>query len=151
MIYNDKQQVIAHRIEDETKISKWKDWKWQLRHTIKSLDKFEDLLGIKFSALEKKELEKTFSKFPLSITPYYFSLIEKQNFRNDPVFKQSFGGAAELIKLESELEDPLSEESDSPVIGITHRYPDRVLFHVSNICAMYCRHCTRKRKVGDID
>jgi lysine 2,3-aminomutase len=84
-------------------------------------------------------------------TPYYISLIDKQNFRNDPVFKQSFGGAAELIKLESELEDPLSEESDSPVVGITHRYPDRVLFHVSNICAMYCRHCTRKRKVGDID
>src|SRR5210317_1468093 len=61
------------------------------------------------------------------------------------------GGVEELITLQSEHEDPLSEESDSPVEGITHRYPDRVLFHVSNICSMYCRHCTRKRKVGDID
>ena len=53
--------------------------------------------------------------------------------------------------LKTDLEDPLSEDHDSPVEGITHRYPDRVLFHVSNICSMYCRHCTRKRKVGDVD
>lgn len=151
MIYNDKQQVIANIIEDKPKISNWKDWRWQLRHAIKSLDKFEKLLGVKFDSGEKEELRKTFNKFPLSITPYYLSLISKQNFRNDPVFKQSFGGVAELTTLNSEHEDPLSEESDSPVEGITHRYPDRVLFHVSNICAMYCRHCTRKRKVGDID
>jgi len=151
MIYNDKQQVIANIIEDEPKISNWKDWRWQLRHAIKSLDKFEELLGVRFDYSEKEELKKTFNKFPLSITPYYLSLISKQDFRNDPVFKQSFGGVAELTTLNSEHEDPLSEESDSPVEGITHRYPDRVLFHVSNICAMYCRHCTRKRKVGDID
>ena len=67
------------------------------------------------------------------------------------MFRQSFGGVEELITLKSELADPLSEEHDSPVEGITHRYPDRVLFHVSNICSMYCRHCTRKRKVGDVD
>lgn len=151
MIYNDNQQSIAKRIEEEPKLSKWKDWRWQLRHSVKSLEKFEELLNVKFDKTEKEELRKTFDKFPLSITPYYLSLINKQNFRNDPVFKQSFGGVQELITLESELEDPLSEERDSPVEGITHRYPDRVLFHVSNLCAMYCRHCTRKRKVGDID
>src|SRR5210317_1898828 len=61
------------------------------------------------------------------------------------------GGVEELITLKSELSDPLSEDRDSPVPGLTHRYPDRVLFHVSNVCSMYCRHCTRKRKVGDID
>ncbi|MGM0475519.1 MAG: lysine 2,3-aminomutase, partial [Bacteroidota bacterium] len=87
----------------------------------------------------------------LSITPYYLSLIKKDNFRNDPVFRQAFGGVEELNTLESELTDPLSEDKDSPVEGITHRYPDRVLFHVSNICSMYCRFCTRKRKVGDVD
>ena len=151
MIYNAKQQKIANRIEEELKISKWKDWRWQLRHAIKSFDKFEELLGIQFESSEKEELRKTFNKFPLSITPYYLSLINKHNFRNDPVFKQSFGGVQELNTIASEHEDPLSEEHDSPVKGITHRYPDRVLFHVSNICAMYCRHCTRKRKVGDID
>lgn len=151
MIYNQRQQTIANKIEEETKISKWKDWRWQLRHSIKSLDKFEELLGVKFSETERKDLQRTFEKFPLSITPYYLSLIDKKNFRHDPIFKQAFGGVEELITRESELADPLSEESDSPIEGITHRYPDRVLFHISNICAMYCRHCTRKRKVGDID
>nr|WP_319512208.1 lysine 2,3-aminomutase [uncultured Draconibacterium sp.] len=151
MIYNNRQQTIAHKIETEAQLSKWKDWRWQLRHSIKTLDKFEELLGVRFEDEEREKLKITFDKFPLSITPYYLSLINKQDFRNDPVFKQSFGGIEELITLKSELEDPLSEDSDSPVEGITHRYPDRVLFHVSNICSMYCRHCTRKRKVGDID
>ena len=151
MIYNNRQQTIAHKIETEAQLSKWKDWRWQLRHSIKTLDKFEELLGVRFEDEEREKLKVTFDKFPLSITPYYLSLINKQDFRNDPVFKQSFGGIEELITLKSELEDPLSEDSDSPVEGITHRYPDRVLFHVSNICSMYCRHCTRKRKVGDID
>ena len=151
MIYNNRQQTIAHKIETEAQLSKWKDWRWQLRHSIKTLEKFEELLGVKFEKDEREKLKETFEKFPLSITPYYLSLINKKDFKNDPVFKQSFGGVEELITLKSELEDPLSEDSDSPVEGITHRYPDRVLFHVSNICSMYCRHCTRKRKVGDID
>lgn len=151
MIYNNRQQTIANRIETETQLSKWKDWRWQIRHSIKTLEKFEELLGVRFEDEERKKLKETFDKFPMSITPYYLTLINKQDFRNDPVFKQSFGGIGELTTLKSELEDPLSEDSDSPVEGITHRYPDRVLFHVSNICSMYCRHCTRKRKVGDID
>jgi len=151
MIFDNTQQAIANRIDDEPRISSWKDWRWQMKHSIKSVDKFEQLTGIKFDESEKSKLRTTFDKFPLSITPYYLSLIDKENYRNDPVFKQSFGGIEELTTLKSELEDPLSEDTDSPVEGITHRYPDRVLFHVSNICSMYCRHCTRKRKVGDID
>ncbi len=151
MIFDNTQQAIANRIDDEPRISSWKDWRWQMKHSIKSVDKFEQLTGIKFNESEKSKLKTTFDKFPLSITPYYLSLIDKENYRNDPVFKQSFGGIEELTTLKSELEDPLSEDTDSPVEGITHRYPDRVLFHVSNICSMYCRHCTRKRKVGDID
>ena len=151
MIFNNRQQEIAERIEEELKISKWKDWRWQLKHSIRTLEKFEQLTGISFDKKEKEDLQLTFEKFPLSITPYYLSLIDHKNFRTDPVFKQSFGGIEELITLKSEHADPLSEERDSPVEGITHRYPDRVLFHVSNICSMYCRHCTRKRKVGDSD
>ncbi|MDD2559970.1 MAG: lysine 2,3-aminomutase, partial [Bacteroidales bacterium] len=75
----------------------------------------------------------------------------KDNYINDPVYKQAFLDNRELIVTASEMGDPLSEDHDSPVPGITHRYPDRVLFLVSNVCAMYCRHCTRKRKVGDVD
>ena len=151
MIYNHVQQEIAKKIESGSNDSNWKNWRWQLKHVIRSIDQFEKLTGIAFSQKERYELERTFRKFPLSVTPYYLSLIDKDNFKNDPVFKQAFGGVQELTTVKSELTDPLSEEHDSPVEGITHRYPDRVLFHVSNICAMYCRHCTRKRKVGDVD
>src|SRR6056297_1735275 len=151
MIFNEAQQEIANKIENDKSLSNWRNWKWQLKHAIKSLEQFELLTGIQFEEEERKDLARTFDKFPLSITPYYLSLINTSNFRNDPVFRQSFGGVEELITLKSELADPLSEEHDSPVEGITHRYPDRVLFHVSNICSMYCRHCTRKRKVGDVD
>ena len=151
MIFNAVQQELGQRLEDNLSISSWKDWRWQLKHSIRSLEKFEFITGIKFEEKKRGDLERTFCKFPLSITPYYLSLIDRENFEKDPVFKQAFGGVEELITLKSELNDPLSEDRDSPVPGITHRYPDRVLFHVSNVCSMYCRHCTRKRKVGDVD
>jgi lysine 2,3-aminomutase len=150
-IYTKNQQKIAHKIEEESTESSWRSWKWQVKHTIRSIDKFEWITGIKFPEDERKQLVKTLETFPLSITPYYLSLIDINNYQNDPVFKQSFADARELIIDKSEYADPLAEDKDSPVPGITHRYPDRVLFHVSNICSMYCRHCTRKRKVGDID
>jgi len=150
-IFTKTQQRIARMLEPQPNLSKWKDWKWQLKHSIRSIEKFELITGIHFSNEEKQQLQETVAKFPLSITPYYLSLIDVNNYLNDPVFKQSFADKREMIIDKSEIADPLSEDTDSPVHGITHRYPDRVLFHVSNICAMYCRHCTRKRKVGDID
>ncbi len=131
--------------------SKWRDWKWQLKHSIKDIDTFEKLLGITFEPEERKELEKTLEKFPLSITPYYLSLIDADDYKNDPIYKQAFPCPSELTIQEHEMSDPLAEDEDSPVPGLTHRYPDRVLLHVSNVCSMYCRHCTRKRKVGDCE
>jgi lysine 2,3-aminomutase len=127
----------------------WKDYVWQLNNSIKTIKAFEKATGIRFSETEKSELENTVQKFPLSITPYYASLIEKENYRDDPIFKQAFPNPAELKISNCDIKDSLHEDKDSPTKGITHRYPDRVLFLVSNRCAMYCRHCTRKRKVGD--
>lgn len=150
-IFNDVQQEIAKKIKSDSNISNWKDWRWQLKNSIKTIDKFELLTGIKFPEEEKQRLKTTLERFPLSITPYYLSLIDNENYENDPVFRQAFASIDELTVLKTDIKDPLSEDSDSPVEGITHRYPDRVLFHVSNICSMYCRHCTRKRKVGDVD
>lgn len=150
-IFTKNQQEIATSIESESKLSHWLDWKWQVKHAIKSIEQFELLTGIQFSDKERKALQKTIDHFPLSITPYYLSLIDKDNYQNDPIFKQAFADPRELIISKDEMKDPLDEENDSPVPGITHRYPDRVLFLVSNVCAMYCRHCTRKRKVGDVD
>ncbi|MFY9151214.1 MAG: lysine 2,3-aminomutase [Prolixibacteraceae bacterium] len=151
IIFDKDQQDLANRINENSTISNWKDWKWQLKHTIRTIPQFETITGISFSEEEKDKLAQTLEKFPLAVTPYYASLISKENYQNDPVFRQAFANINELTVLNNELKDPLSEESDSPVDGITHRYPDRVLFHVSNTCAMYCRHCTRKRKVGDVD
>jgi len=131
--------------------TKWKDWKWQLKHSIRDIDTFERLLGINFEPEERASLEETLKKFPLSITPYYLSLIDVANYKNDPIYKQSFPDPRELIVKEHEMSDPLAEDRDSPVPGLIHRYPDRVLLHISNVCSMYCRHCTRKRKVGDTD
>jgi lysine 2,3-aminomutase len=149
--YKRRQQNIVDRIDSEEPLAKWNDWKWQLRHSVNDIDTFETLLDIKFEAEEREALLKTLEKFPLSITPYYLSLIEVEDFRNDPIFMQSFPSPQELIVSCDEMADPLSEDHDSPVPGITHRYPDRVLFHISNVCSMYCRHCTRKRKVGDVE
>ncbi len=151
-IFDERQQELAERItDDDVAKSKWKDWKWQLKHSVKDLDSFENLLGVRFEADEKEELKRTTEKFPLSVTPYYLSLIDTEDFRKDPVFLQSIPLACELIVGRYDMRDPLAEDEDSPAPGVTHRYPDRVLFHISNICSMYCRHCTRKRKVGDVD
>lgn len=150
-IYNDHQQEIAERIETKVAKAEWKDWKWQMKHRVQDIDTFEKLLGIKFGAEERGELEETIEKFPLSVPPYYISLIDTQDYRNDPVYKQAFPSSGELIIAEHDMADPLAEDKDSPAPGITHRYPDRVLFTISNMCSMYCRHCTRKRKVGDVD
>jgi lysine 2,3-aminomutase len=87
----------------------------------------------------------------MSITPYYLSLIKTDDLENDPVFKQSFPVINELHIGKNDMADPLHEDQDSPVPGLMHRYPDRALLLVSNTCSMYCRHCTRKRRVGDRD
>ena len=152
-IYTANQQEIAEKIATVggASLAKWKDWRWQLQHAIRSLDAVERLLDIRFSAEEKLALEETRERFPLAVTPYYLSLIAAGDYRNDPVFMQAVPSPRELEIERCDMADPLHEEHDSPAPGITHRYPDRVLFHISNTCAMYCRHCTRKRKVGDVD
>src|SRR5690554_6875854 len=150
-IYTKHQEKISRKIDTESNLKNWTDWKWQVKHAIKTVEAFEHLTGIRFSDEEKKAFKETQGRFPLSITPYYLSLIKKDNYKHDPVFKQAFLDNRELIVSSSEMDDPLSEDHDSPVPGITHRYPDQVLLLVSNVCAMYCRHCTRKRKVGDVD
>jgi len=147
-----RQQYIAENIHHKPMHNtSWRDWKWQVRHTIRDIDTFERLLAVRFEPDERARLVETLNRFPLSITPYYLSLIDTKDFRNDPIYKQAFPSPHELDVAECDMADPLHEEADSPVPGITHRYPDRVLFCVSNVCAMYCRHCTRKRKVGDSD
>lgn len=130
--------------------SKWNDWHWQVSHSITDITALELILDITLSKQEREEIQKTIDIFPMSITPYYLSLIDNADPLHDPIFKQAIPSAGELIIENYDLHDPLGEDTDSPCSLITHRYPDRILFLISNTCAMYCRHCTRKRKVGQI-
>ena len=149
-IFNDHQQAIAEKVDTRVGINKWKNWKWQLKNAITDFDKAHQMLGIEIGEAKREKSTAILNKFPLRITPYYLSLIDADDYQNDPIYKQSFPDPAELKLMPQDLKDPLAEDHDSPAPGITHRYPDRVLFHISNVCAMYCRHCTRKRKVGDV-
>lgn len=148
---SERQRQVAEMLNPESELANWMDWKWQLKHAVRDIDTFERLLEIKFESRRRAELERAVERYPLSITPYYLSLIDTEDMDNDPVFKQAFPSPLEMVIGNEDMADPLAEDEDSPVKWVTHRYPDRVLFHFSNVCSMYCRHCTRKRKVGDTD
>ena len=147
----DFQEEVAEEVHEDYTKKNWNDWKWHLKYSIRNLSTVEHLLGFEYEPKLREKIVKTIDRFPISITPYYFSLINRGDYENCPIYKQSIPDPRELDILRSDFSDPLAEDKDCPVPGITHRYPDRVLFHVSNVCSMYCRHCTRKRKVGDID
>ena len=123
----------------------WNDWKWQIRNAIRDIPTLEKVLEL--SEDDKSALDRTLQKFRMAITPYYASLMDREN-PNCPVRLQGVPTFHELEDEEGDLLDPLYEDKDSPVPGLTHRYPDRVLLLVTNICSMYCRHCTRRRMVG---
>jgi lysine 2,3-aminomutase len=97
---------------------------------------------------ERQAFAESTLQFHMGVTPYYACLMDPVD-PGCPVRLQSVPQAGELVRSVEDLEDPLGEEKDMPVPGITHRYPDRVLFYVTHNCPVYCRHCTRKRKVAD--
>ncbi|MDT8286631.1 MAG: lysine 2,3-aminomutase [Elusimicrobiales bacterium] len=128
--------------------SDWNDYKWQLRNVIKDVPTLARVAVL--TAREKKDLKACLKKFTMAITPYYAALMDKRD-HNCPVRMQAIPRGLELMDDPSDLSDPLHEDVDSPVPGLTHRYPDRVLLLVTNICSMNCRHCTRRRLVGFTD
>jgi lysine 2,3-aminomutase len=120
---------------------KWDDWHWQSQNAIRSVRQLRDLLP--FTPEELEAIGALEAEYKLAIPPYYFSLIDVDN-PNDPIRLQSVTSPLEANS-SFELDDPLEEDKDSPVPGITHRYPDRVLMVTTHVCTMYCRFCTRKR------
>lgn len=126
----------------------WNDWKWQLENRIETVDELKKYIPL--TEEEEEGARKCLTTLRMAITPYYLSLIDPDN-PHDPIRKQAIPTAAELIKASTDLEDPLHEEGDSPVPGLTHRYPDRVLLLITDQCSMYCRHCTRRRFAGHHD
>ena len=124
------------------------DYKDILRNAIRTYEDLEKWLTGQKARVDPR-LKDVIAKYPMRVNPYYLGLIEKMN---DGIWKQAIPDVEELEHYMDLTEDPLDEEGDIPLGGprtIIHRYPDRVLLFVSNECAMYCRFCTRKRKVGD--
>jgi lysine 2,3-aminomutase len=119
----------------------WDDWRWQSQNAIRSVRQLRTLLP--FSPEELSAIGALEAEYKLAIPPYYFSLIDTRD-PNDPIRLQSVTSPLEA-RSSFELDDPLEEDKDSPVPGITHRYPDRVLMVTTHVCTMYCRFCTRKR------
>ncbi|MCX7775102.1 MAG: lysine 2,3-aminomutase [Spirochaetaceae bacterium] len=126
----------------------WYDWHWQMSHAIRDIPTLEQVVPL--SEQEKHDIGEVLKIFRMAITPYYASLIDPVN-PACPVRLQAIPRIQETHFLASDQADPLHEDVDSPVPGLTHRYPDRVLLLVTNICSMNCRHCTRRRFVGHED
>ncbi|MHB0987193.1 MAG: lysine 2,3-aminomutase [Bellilinea sp.] len=129
----------------EVPAEKWNDWRWQLSNRLNSVEDFEKVLNLTES--EKKALG-TQGLFRVDITPYFASLIDP-NDPDDPIRRQVIPRAEEIVPFTGMMEDSLAEDRHSPVPGLVHRYPDRVLMLVTTQCASYCRYCTRSRIVGD--
>jgi lysine 2,3-aminomutase len=127
----------------------WDDWRWQMQNAIRTTSQLAEFYS--FSPEEHAALEELEQKYKLAIPPYYFSLINTLD-PTDPIALQSLPSLLETSSTAGvELEDPLEEDKDSPVPGLTHRYPDRVLMVTTHVCSMYCRFCTRKRVTMDRD
>jgi lysine 2,3-aminomutase len=124
----------------------WNDWTWQLRNRITTLAQLEKLMTL--TPDEKEGCLFAAHKLSLAITPYYFNLIDTKN-PECPIRKQVIPNIKESYIAPGESSDPVGEEGTMPVPGIVHRYPDRVLFLVTDRCASYCRYCTRSRLVSN--
>ena len=132
----------------EVPAEQWNDWNWQAKNRITTLQDLKKYITL--TPEEEQGVEKCLATFRMAITPYYLSLIDL-NDPEDPIRKQAVPSAEELYFAPEESADSLHEDTDSPVKGLTHRYPDRVLFLLTDRCAAYCRHCTRRRLVGQTD
>ena len=124
----------------------WNNWRWQFKSRITTLEELKEYLPL----TKEEDDPQILQKLRMAITPYYLSLIDPHD-PWDPIRKQAVPTIHELTRSPEDLEDPLHEDVDSPTPGLTHRYPDRVLFLVTENCSMYCRHCTRRRFAGHHD
>ncbi|MDR0570778.1 MAG: lysine 2,3-aminomutase [Clostridiales Family XIII bacterium] len=141
---NWKDVPLWKNVSDE----EWNDWLWQIRNRLSSVDEIRQVVNL--TDQEAADIEKVMDGFRVGITPYYASLMDPDDPRC-PVRMQAVPTIAETRRGAGDMEDPLHEDEDSPAPGLTHRYPDRVLFLITDQCSMYCRHCTRRRMAGEHD
>lgn len=139
-----RRKELFKNVSDED----WNDWKWQLRNRIETVEDLSKFISL--TDKEKQEINKCLTKFRMAITPYYLSLINPDD-PYDPIRKQAIPDINEMIISPCDRVDPLHEDGDAVTSGLIHRYPDRVLFLITDQCSMYCRHCTRRRFAGQND
>jgi lysine 2,3-aminomutase len=130
------------------KPEEWNDWRWQVENRIDTVEKLKKIINV--TEKEEEDIGKVLEKFRMGITPYYAAHMDKDDPR-DPIRMQAVPTFVETHVSDADMLDPLHEDTDSPAPGLTHRYPDRVLFLITDQCSMYCRHCTRRRFAGQCD
>jgi len=139
----DYQQISLYK---EVNPLDWEDWHWQLKNRIRTKEELTQI--IKLTPEEEEGIKKASGKLSMAITPYWATLIDPED-PDCPLRRQAVPVAAESIVSPHEMLDPCAEDRDSPAPHLVHRYPDRVLLLATEHCAMYCRHCTRRRLVGE--
>jgi lysine 2,3-aminomutase len=147
-LVSNRSSEFIHRFFPLTTIDYWNDWKWQLRNSITGIEELKKIM--KLSDKEIMAINNLKGRLPMRITPYFASLIYDTGYSH-PLRRNVIPVVEELIQHRNEQSDPLHEKSYSPVKGIVHRYPDRVLFTVTQVCSSYCRYCTRSHSVGKLD
>jgi lysine 2,3-aminomutase len=142
---NTRTRAFRRAFYPEVKDVDWNDWRWQTRHRIRKLDQIERMLVL--SDDEREALIKGESMLPVGITPYYMSLLDREEALQ-PLRRTVIPVTGEFLRTPGEADDPLGEDGHSPTPGLVHRYPDRVLLLALDFCSTYCRYCTRSRVVG---
>ena len=140
-----RSQGFRRRFFPDVSDAEWNNWRWQLRNCLRTPGQFLRIVSLTFDELQAMTCGS--GGLPTSVTPYYASLMSPDR-TDDPVRRTMIPAMAELTQGRGEKADPLDEESQSPVPGLVHRYPDRVLFMATEYCSAYCRYCTRSRLVG---
>jgi lysine 2,3-aminomutase len=123
----------------------WNDWQWQVSHRIRTLSQLESMVTL--SEAEQLAFSSSGTMLPLGITPYFMSLVSPDN-PEQPLRRTVIPVLDEMLRSPGEADDPLGEDAQSPIPGLVHRYPDRVLLLLTDFCSTYCRYCTRSRVVG---
>ncbi|MCA9263404.1 MAG: KamA family radical SAM protein [Planctomycetales bacterium] len=136
---------FRHRFFPDVTDDQWNDWRWHSRHRIRTLSQFEQFLTL--SSSEREALTQGGTLLPVGVTPYYMSLLDTSD-ATQPLRRTVVPTVNEFIRTLGEADDPLGEDGHSPVPGLVHRYPDRVLLLPLDFCSTYCRYCTRSRVVG---
>ena len=147
LVVSPKSDAFRRRFYPQAGLRDWNDWRWQNRSRIRTIAELDRMLSL--TDEERQAVEMHRGALPIGVTPYYASLLDPEN-ATQSLRRTVIPVMGEYLRSRGEADDPLGEDAHSPVPGLVHRYPDRVLLLVTNFCSVYCRYCTRARMVGSV-